>query len=94
MLFEGNDHRVIDGSNAGLLDDSEESSRDGKDIEISVGSDEDANEGLFVGSEEGVSDGVMVWCFEGNSVGIVGAFNMLKMLFCFMGAVLKSAIVH
>jgi len=56
LLFEGNDHRVIDGSNVGLLDDSEESSRDGKDIEISVGSDEDANEGLFVGSEEGYNN--------------------------------------
>ena len=76
MLFEGNDDGVIDGSNVDLLDDSEESSRDGKDIEISVGSDEGANEGLFVGSEEGSSDGVIVWCFEGNSVGIVDASNI------------------
>ena len=76
MLFEVNDDGVIDGSNVVLLDDSEESSRDGKDIEISVGNDEGANEGLFVGSEEGSSDGVIVWCFEGNSVGIVDASNI------------------
>ena len=93
-LEEGTDEGIEDGflvwflkavitellTNVGLLDDSKESSRDGKNIEISVGSDEGTNEGLFVGSEEGVSDGVIVGCFEGNGVGvgIVDALDIEK----------------